>query len=135
MKRFLFFTLFMFLTTTLSQSQLNVKTEASGGKYKNYSSAQVGDTILRASSTVVLGSSTPAVNFGISGYVVGVLIGSPVASDTIIIKNGVGIVTQIILPASGLSPYYIPIGARLDTSMIYIQKKASNVSLIYRTSY
>jgi hypothetical protein len=129
MKRVFFIILFipMFL-----YSQQAVKTESAGGKYKNYISSTSGDTLITQAPTVT-GSSI--LYTGMSGFVVGVLVGSPVASDTIIIKNGVGVVAQIILPASGLSPYYIPIGARVDTSLIFTQKKTSNTTLIYRTNY
>lgn len=67
-------------------------------------------------------------------YVVGIMFGEPVASDTVIIKNGRGTVATVV-NTTDVKPYYLPIEARCDTSIIFIQKKASKTTFIYRQNY
>jgi len=131
MKRVLFAVLSLCLFASFSFAQLAVRTETASNKYKYRVTATTGDTIYTHAS---LGDSSSGVH-GVFGYVVGVLFGSPVASDTVIIKNGLGTVATIIQPETGMVPLFYPIGAKLDTSLIFIQKKASATTLIYRIGY
>jgi hypothetical protein len=123
------FVLILFLLPYALLAQANVRTEAAQNKYEVYSAATTLDTIVVKAA---LGDSCTAIYKGRTAYLVGVFIGSPVASDTVTIKNGAGTVTQIILPSSGNAPAYYQFGVRLDTSLVYSQKKASHVTVIYR---
>lgn len=123
--------LFLLVFLSVGFSQQPVKTENAQNKYKNYTALTTGDTIYTFASAAS-GSSIRHSTMS-SGYIVGLFIGSPVASDTIIIKNGVGQVLMLIQPSTGMIPQYYPVGIRVDTSLIYIQKKASVSTLIYRT--
>jgi hypothetical protein len=127
--RIFIFVLLLVLVPITTYGQVSVKTQDASNLYYRKIFATAGDTIFQKAAAV----SGTAVRFsGVTGFVVGVLVGTPLASDSIFIKNGKDTVTQITMPASGLSPYYIPIGARLDTSLIMIKKTTSNVTIIYR---
>ena len=135
------FFLLMFLVPMLVMSQAPVRTEDASNRYKNYSAATTGDTIFVSASSIAVGSSIP--NYNTAGYLVGLLIGLPVSKDTIQIKNGLGTVFYTILDSTYTgepnvrytTPIYIPLHTRLDTSLIYIQTKTSNVTLFYRLKY
>lgn len=136
MKKLLFLLIFC-LSYSFAQTQ--IFTQDASNKYKYYSAATTGDTLVTKTAAP---SGSSIVNPSMGGaYLVGIMIGKPVSMDTIIIKNGVGTVATIILDSvytavpsyhAGI-PYFIPIPTRLDTSLIYIQKKASLVTLIYQT--
>lgn len=125
---------FLLVFPALLFSQASVRTEAASNRYKNYSAATTGDTLF-TKAAAVNGSAIPTANTGVSGYIERLVVGTAVASDTLILKNGLGTVLQVILASSGQLPVSIEVGARLDTSLVYVQKKASNVSVIYRTGY
>ncbi len=136
MKKLLFLLIFCL---SISFSQTQIFTQDASNKYKYHSSATTGDTLV-IKTAAPSGSSITNPSMG-GAYLVGLLIGSPVSKDTLIIKNGVGTVATIILDSvytavpsyhAGV-PYFIPIPTRLDTSLIYIQKKASLVTVIYQT--
>jgi len=137
MKTIIFLILVSFM---MAFSQSSVRTETASNKYKYYSTAQTGDTLF-TKAAAVSGSSIPDVNT--VGALVGIVIGTPVSKDTITILNGVGTVFQTILDSvyTGAPnvrytfPLSISLPARLDTSLIYIQKKTSSVTLIYRLKY
>lgn len=114
--------LFLLLLPAFLYSQTSVRTESTSNLYKYHSALTAGDTI------VTVGGST----YG--AYVVGIVFGEPVASDTVIIKNGVGVVVTIV-NTTDVKPYYLPLEMRCDTSIIYIQKKASKATIIYRKNF
>lgn len=134
MKRTILFIVWLiFLLWNTSYSQTAVRTESASGKYVYITAATDGDTIFTISTTEP--SGTAIRNFGSRGYIVGVLIGEPVASDTIIVKNAASTVATIVQPASGISPQYYPLGVMMDSSCIVIQKKASKTTFIYRLRF
>jgi hypothetical protein len=125
-------TIILFLLIPLiSYSQNVVKTETTSNKYKNETAATTGDTLARVGVTTDAGG-----NIIHGSFLVGVLIGTHVASDTLIFKNGLGTVSTMILgsTASG-TPLFVPIQARCDTSIIFIKKKTSDATVIYRYNY
>jgi len=133
MKKIISLTVWLvFLAWSNLSAQEIVRTETPSNKYKYYYNATT-DTIFTLAATVASGSSTKY--YGVGGFLVGIMVGNPVASDTIIIKNATDTVAQIIQPSSGLSPQYYPIGARLDSSCIFIQKKTSRSTIIFRRNY
>jgi hypothetical protein len=130
------------LLPLLAMSQAPVKTEAASNRYKFYNAATTGDTVFTSATSVASGSSIE--NYGVRGYLVGALVGTPVSNDTLIIKGGSGVVSQVVLDSTTTitggntkytMPFFIPIGVKLDTMLIYIQKKTSSVTLIFRTGY
>lgn len=123
MKRLLALVVILIVGFAMVNAQTAVKTEAVSNLYKNYSAATAGDTL----NTVKTTSEKQ--------YLVGIIISAPVASDTIIVKNGTGTVVNLIEPAAAPFVYYLPIGCHVDTSIVYIQKKTSNATLIYRKTY
>jgi hypothetical protein len=134
MKRFACIALSIIVFGSIALSQLDVKTEMVNNHKKYYSALTAGDTL----STILAlpaGTSCKYTLQTSGGCVVGILVGSPVASDTITLKDSYSTVAQIILPATGLSPQYYPINARFDSTIIYSQKKASGSTLIWRNKY
>lgn len=128
MKTFILSVLMLMIIAT-SYGQLSVRTENASNIYSYHSALTTGDTIVTVGTTTY---GTPA--FIIRGlYLVGIQFGKPVASDTTIILNGLGTVLYVV-QTSDVKPYFIPLGCRIDTSLIFIQKKASFTTLIYRVS-
>lgn len=117
----------MLMVVAVSYGQLAVRTEDASNIYEYHSALTTGDTM------VIVGTTTykNAIVRGL--YLVGVQFGKPVASDTTIILNGLGTVLYVV-QTSDVKPYFIPLGCRADTSLIFIQKKASFTTLIYRVS-
>lgn len=133
MKRILFILGLSVSMLTLGVAQMSVRTETTSNLYKYYSAATTGDTLYTTAAQVNGGGVDYVSQQG--GSVVGILIGEPVASDTTILKNGEGTIATIVQLASGAVPAYYPIPARADTSLIFIQKKASKTTLIFRIKY
>lgn len=106
-----------------AQTRVAVKTENANNQYKFYSAAAT-DTLI--SSTAMSAGS----------YIVGLAVGTPVDADSIYILNGAGTVFYAVIDnaANDIRPYFVPLGVRVDTSLIYVQKKTSKVTLIYRTN-
>jgi hypothetical protein len=107
-----------------AQSRFAVKTEAASGLYEFYSQATV-DTLISASELS-----------GAGAFIVGLSIGTPVDGSVIVLRNGVDTVWAATIDngANDIRPYFVAIGARVDTSLIYSQTLNSKVTLIYRTS-
>jgi len=125
---------FLIAIPCLLLAQQQVRTEATNNRTKFYSAATTGDTVFKKAAYVA-GTNTPQAYCAIVGALDGILVGSPVASDTIIVKNGLGTVLQIIIPASNAIPTYWSLETRLDTSLIFIQKKTSATTLFWRPNY
>jgi hypothetical protein len=132
MKRIIY-TILLLLIPVILVAQTSVRTELSSNKYKTYKAAQANDTLYVSASSIVSGSLIP--NYNMVGSLVGLAIGSPVADDTVTIKNGADTVYQLIQPASAPFIYNVKIDTRLDTSLIFSQKKTSRTTLIYRLRY
>lgn len=116
--------------------QTAVKTETASNKYVYHSALTVGDTIFTKAAAVT-GSSVLSANTAVTGELVGLSITEPVSRDTIILKNGAGTIVQIVLDsvyttARSTAPLFLPFPTRLDTSLIFIQKKGSKSTLFYR---
>lgn len=136
--------LFLLLLPLLVLAQAPVKTENASNRFKFYNAATTGDTVFTSASSVASGSSIA--NYNTRGYLVGVLIGTPVSKDVITLKGGAGTIAVITLDtvytaaSTGSStryttPIWVPLNVKLDTMLIYIQTKASNSTLFFRTGY
>jgi len=111
----------------------SVRTETASNKAIYRAALTSGDTIFTTATSKASGSAIRNINT--AGFVVGVLVGEPVASDTIIIMNGAGVVATIVQPSTGMIPQYYPLQFMMDTSCIFIQKKASKSTLTYRLRF
>ena len=123
------FLLFIALSC-LAYSQTQINTQDVNTRYKYYSAATTGDTLV-LNSAAASGSSIPYSPY--RAFIVGVLVGNPIARDTITILNGVGTVATIITPYQDTLPRYYQLGARLDTSLIIVKKKASGTTVFFQT--
>lgn len=132
MKRIISLMVFIFLVSSVGLTQ-DARTETASNHYKYHNAATTGDTLTVLASTIASGSSIKYYNT--AGFVVGIRIGYPVASDTIIIKSGVDTVYKLIQPASAPFIYNAEIQTHVDTSLIFVQKKNSHSTLIYRQRY
>ncbi len=117
------------LLSCLAYSQVSVRTEDASNLYYHRSTATAGDTIFTKAAQASGGGVD---HVGVTGYVVRLSIGIPVASDTIILKNGAGTIYQLIQPSDTAFVYGAELGTRLDTSLVVVQKKTSDITLIYR---
>jgi hypothetical protein len=133
MKRILFTMILLCVIVSIGHSQVSVRTETASDKYVYISAATAGDTVLTNASSIASGSAIR--NYNTTGFIVGFAIGSPVASDTIIVKNATETVYTLIQPASEPFVRQVAINAMLDSSLIVVQKKASLSTLIYRIKY
>ena len=114
-------------------AQSPVRTEEASNRYKHYTAATTGDTLVikgikPVGSSIVYDATAGA-------YVVGILVSEGVVSDTLILKNGTGLVVQIVLASSAPLATRYDIGARVDTNLVYIQKKGSKTTLFFRPTY
>jgi len=109
--------------------QQAVRTESASNLYANYTTA-VTDTIF-TKATKPLGSNIRHDN--VTGQIVRIVFNTITASDTIQIKNGSGSVGQVVF---GLTPPAYPLAidfdTRVDTSLVVIKKKTSDITVIYR---
>lgn len=121
MKRIIFLTIWVVFLAWSASAQQGVRTETASNKYKYHSSATTGDTLFTSASG--------------EGFIVGLRIGIPVASDTIILLSGVDTVLQLVQPSSAPFVYNVDIQAHIDSCLVFIQKKTSGSILIYRTRY
>jgi hypothetical protein len=129
--RILIFVLLLFLVPISVYGQLSVRTEQATNRYSHRVTATTGDTVFQK-AVAVSGTSIKTGNTGVTGYVERLLIGVPVASDTTTILNGAGTVYRLIQPASAPFVTSVELGTRLDTSLIIVQRKTSDITLIYR---
>ena len=132
MKRILFILFILCLVYNVSYTQTSVRTETTGNRYETLIAASTGDTVIYI-GTKPAGSAI--VNDGTSGFIVGIAIGTPVASDTIIIKNATETVYQLIQPASAPFVYNVDLNVKVDSMFVIIQKKASVATYKYRLKY
>jgi hypothetical protein len=93
-------------------------------KYHSRLGATAGDTLYTNGTASVKG-----------GWLENIVFATCVASDTIIIKNGVGVVDTIRWGATAPDPFSLEYRCRLDTSLIFIKKANSNVTVIYGITY
>lgn len=121
------------VATSFAYAQTAVRTETASNKYLYYNAATLGDTVLTTATSIAGGSAIR--NYNTRGFVVGIKIGAPIASDTIILKNGVDTVYYLVQPASAPFVYGVDLNTGLDTSLVFIQKKNSRSTLIYRLRY
>ena len=125
----IFFLLIFCLSISLSQTQ--IFTQDASNKYKNYTAATTGDTLITRAAKPS-GSSIRHQLLG--SYLVGISINTAVTSDTVIIKNGTGVVATIILgTVTNSLPMYVPMPTNLDTSLIVVKKKTSDITVFYQT--
>jgi hypothetical protein len=93
-------------------------------KYYHKSAVTAGDTLYTKGTASVRG-----------GWLSRIVFGSCTASDTTIIKNGVGVVDTIVFGATAPNPFFLEYNCRLDTSLILVKKKTSRVTVIYGITY
>jgi hypothetical protein len=122
MKSFSILMLVLLLTAVVA-AQPAVRTEATSNQYKSYIAATTGDTLNRSGSTTY------------GAALVGLVINTAVAQDTFIVKDGYRTIGTIIIGATAPAyPIYIPYNVHVDT-LAYVQKKTSNVTLIWRSRW
>ena len=112
----------MLMVVSMAHGQLAVRTEDASNIYKFHSALTTGDTMIIVGTTTYKG----AVVRGL--YLIGIAFGQPIASDTTIIMNGLGTAAYIV-QTSTVTPYFYPLGFRTDTSLVFIQKKATRSTL------
>jgi hypothetical protein len=127
--RILLLMLSLVLITSITYGQVSVRTESASNLYNRRVTATTGDTIFTKAAQASGGGVD---HVGVTGYAVRLLIGVPVASDTTTLLNGVGTFYRLIQPASAPFVTSVELGARLDTSLIIVQRKTSDITLIYR---
>ena len=115
--------------------QNNVRTEYASDRYKRYFVSTTGDTLFTIDTTHKAGTSIQSAGIGVLGHIIRLSIGTPIASDTIILKNGADTLYKLIEPASAPFVYNAEIDARADSSLIFIQKKSSGTTVVYRLRY
>ncbi|MBE3139917.1 MAG: hypothetical protein IMZ53_04945, partial [Thermoplasmata archaeon] len=94
--------------------------------------AQTSNTYWRADTAVTSKTLyTNGTSSVVGGWLDRISFGVCVASDTVIIRNGVDTVANIILGSTAPAPFTIQYGCRLDTSLIIIKKKTSDITVIY----
>jgi hypothetical protein len=127
--RILLLILSLVVISSIVYSQTSVRTEAGSNLYTRRVTATTGDTVFTLAAKA---SGSSIKHEEVTGYAVRLVIGVPVASDTTTLLNGVGTFYRLIQPASAPFVTNVELGARLDTSLIIVQKKTSDITLIYR---
>ena len=122
--------LMLLLGVSFALSQTQIFTQDANTRYKNYTAATAGDTLITKAAQA---SGGGVLYPEYKGYIVGVFMGTPIPTDTVTILNGVGIVARTIVPYTDTIPRFYPIGALVDTSLIVTKKKTGNTTVLFQT--
>ena len=121
MKRILILALLCLFAFSIALAQTGTVDPNRTNSWKNYTAATTGDTVTSRDAK----GNTP--------YLVSLVFNTNVGSDTVIIKDATRTVLTLIHPSTAPAAFTLPVNALLDTSLILVKKKTSNVTLIYRT--
>jgi hypothetical protein len=95
---------------------------------------QAGNYV-KVSSGTASTDSLSTINYRVK-HLVTLIVTLPIATDTIIVKQGTTTMATILVPTTASNPFYIPLDCKIDSNIVTVQrKKTSHVVTVWRSNY